>query len=138
MRRTQRDVVLDVLRDGAWHSTRELQDASGGLRVPSRVDELRQRGYPIECRRSAGADGRALWVYRLVGVGRLRVRPRAAPTSRAASSPAPRPVDDCATCGKHAELVDVDALYCAACVPPPVDEPPAEADGQLVLVDRAM
>jgi hypothetical protein len=126
MTRTQCDVVLDVLRDGHWHSTRELQEAGGGLRVPSRVDELRKLGFTITCRREA----RGIYVYRLGGDVTRDARP--AP---------PRPIDECVRCGRRAELVDADALYCAGCVEPAGDEkpsPPAQSDGQLVFLDRAM
>lgn len=65
MRRTQRDLVLELLNDGGWHSTIEFVDL-GILRAPSRVWELRCGGFPIECRRRPDRrSGKAIWEYRL-------------------------------------------------------------------------
>jgi hypothetical protein len=46
--RTNRERVLDLLRDGRYHDTLEVIRV-GGTRGPARIHELRERGYVIEC-----------------------------------------------------------------------------------------
>lgn len=65
MRRTQRELVLELLDDGAWHSSSEFVDV-GILRAAARVLELRGQGYPIETRHRPGRrSGKTIWEYRL-------------------------------------------------------------------------
>lgn len=48
-RRSKRDALLDLLRDGEWHTTIECARV-GGLRFGGRIGELRALGYDIETR----------------------------------------------------------------------------------------
>ncbi len=59
-RRTKRDALLELLRDGLWHPTLECTE-HGGLRFGARLLELRQDGFDIETR---GEDNQC--AYRLV------------------------------------------------------------------------
>ena len=59
--KTQRDLVLSVL-DGREHATIEFVKL-GILRLPSRVHELREHGFVIECKRRGPSS---TYVYRLV------------------------------------------------------------------------
>lgn len=47
---TQADRVYDVLSDGAWHDTREIESITKVTRVTSRVWDLKQKGHLIEAR----------------------------------------------------------------------------------------
>lgn len=61
---TQRQLVLDLLSDGAWHSSIEFI-SEGVLRAAARVFELRQRGFAIETRRVARPGRAPVFEYRL-------------------------------------------------------------------------
>ena len=61
-RRTQQQLVLELLSDSGWHSTLEFID-EGLLRVAAQVFELRCRGFPIEGRRRPNSR---VFEYRLV------------------------------------------------------------------------
>jgi predicted DNA-binding ArsR family transcriptional regulator len=53
--------VFDLLSDGAWHSTREIQQA-GGCDGCRRLRELRLMGAPIDGEKMPESNG---WRYRL-------------------------------------------------------------------------
>lgn len=53
--------VFDLLSDGAWHSTREIQGA-GGCDGCRRLRELRRMGVPIEGEPMQDSNG---WQYRM-------------------------------------------------------------------------
>lgn len=58
--------VLNVLKDGAWHSTVELSvSSSGGSEGTRRLRELRALGYQVEKRKKADSTQ---FEYRLIGV----------------------------------------------------------------------
>jgi len=59
-RRTHKQKVLDLLRDGRWHG--HMEGYRLGVMLHSRVADLRKDGYEIVCKR--GAEG---YLYRLVG-----------------------------------------------------------------------
>jgi hypothetical protein len=40
--------ILRVLEDGAEHTTRELMESTGSMRVGARILELREMGHPID------------------------------------------------------------------------------------------
>ena len=72
-RKTRRCGVWDLLSDGDWHATMEVNDVSvGGSEGCRRLRELRaeciegKRGFwrDIECKKSA--TGSDQWLYRLV------------------------------------------------------------------------
>lgn len=52
--------VHKVLRDRAWHSTRDIMRRAHVCAVNSTVSELRANGYRIECKRVAKR-----WFYRM-------------------------------------------------------------------------
>jgi hypothetical protein len=56
--------VLALLRDGAWHTTRNIVFGAEVMAVNSVVAELRANGYIIECESVSGIRGR--YRYRLV------------------------------------------------------------------------
>jgi Helix-turn-helix domain len=61
---TQRDLVLDLLAGGRWHSTVEFID----LGIPcagARAHELRSRGFAIETRRTDRRGSSPIFHYRL-------------------------------------------------------------------------
>ena len=67
---TDREFLLDCLRDGAWHSTAELLrysmlERGCGMTVHSRISDLRAQGLNVEYRRVDGRRGDA-HQYRLV------------------------------------------------------------------------
>jgi hypothetical protein len=67
--KTQCDTVLELLDDGAWHTTLEFVEL-GILRVSARVFELRRRDFAIEVRVSGrGRRGRSTYAYRLLESG---------------------------------------------------------------------
>ena len=53
--------VLDVLRDQAPHTTRDIIRAAGVCAVNSCIAELRANGYNISCRQA----GRGIYQYQL-------------------------------------------------------------------------
>ena len=59
--------VHAVLSDGQEHSTLDLVLEAGVCAVNSIVSELRANGVAVACRRSTGAAGQPLWLYRLAG-----------------------------------------------------------------------
>jgi len=65
--KSHREKVLELLSDGAWHSSRALQRV-GGTRAGARVQELRDRGFLIECRHQPDGSAGA-WEWRLTGQG---------------------------------------------------------------------
>ena len=58
---SQNDRILAVLADGREHEMRDIHREAGFCRLNSRISELRNRGYVIECQREGG-----LYFYRLV------------------------------------------------------------------------
>jgi hypothetical protein len=60
-RPSQNERILEILRDGRWHTNHEFYSFSV---LHSRVSELRSRGHEIEMRRSGGQE--ATYEYRLV------------------------------------------------------------------------
>lgn len=52
--------VLRYLADGLWHSTRDVIEGARVCAVNSVMDELRDNGYNIECRRTRPAYYRLL------------------------------------------------------------------------------
>ena len=58
--------VLEVLRDGQEHSTRELVDEARVMAVNSCIAELRQNGYQIDCRARKTEGGERYYTYRLL------------------------------------------------------------------------
>lgn len=64
---SQCDLILRVLRDGAWHSAAEIHQRCGYSRLNSRIAELRRRGHNIPpARRVEGASGPEAYEYRLI------------------------------------------------------------------------
>jgi len=59
--------ILDMLKDGRWHSGLLLREKGGGHNYTARIDELRARGHAIETSKRRGRDGFA--TYRLVNSG---------------------------------------------------------------------
>ena len=58
--------VLGVLADGRERSTLDIIDLAGVCAVNSCIAELRTHGAVIDCRVSADANGRRIWLYRLI------------------------------------------------------------------------
>ena len=56
----QRQLILDILHDRAWHTIADFGVAAYTGR--NRISELRRQGYAIEGRKR---DGSRLWEYRL-------------------------------------------------------------------------
>mgnify|MGYP001569948284 CR=1 FL=1 len=56
--------ILKALKDGGWHSAREIREATGGMveAVSARIQELKANGISIECK---FIDGQ--YRYRLMG-----------------------------------------------------------------------
>jgi Helix-turn-helix domain len=104
--RPQRNVVLDLLADGRWHTSREFVEL-GVLRAPARVLELRRRGFAIECRR-VDHQGGAVYAYRLE-----------------TSGPAVAAHDDAERPATRRALVD-----------DPEPAPPAESDVELPSIEE--
>ncbi len=75
------DILLELLADKEWHSTRELLQRSGGMTVHSRVAQLRKRDHRIEMERRPG-EGAAAYGYRLIS---------SPPDMRAGAAPHPVP-----------------------------------------------
>jgi hypothetical protein len=65
--KSHREKVLELLRDGAWHSSRALMQV-GGTRYGSRVQELRDRGFIIDCRHREDSPA-GVFEWRLSGEG---------------------------------------------------------------------
>jgi hypothetical protein len=64
---TDADFLLDVLKDGQWHSLQEIlwfsfKERGCGLTTHSRAADLRARGYDVQWK---GGKARESW-YRLV------------------------------------------------------------------------
>ena len=57
--------TLAALRDGEWHSTRDILRDAHICAVNSCIAELRANGYVITCQQRIGSDGRRLFFYRL-------------------------------------------------------------------------
>lgn len=57
--------VLELLSDGAWHSTLEIVQAARVCAVNSCIAELRDNGLAIACRQDRRRDGTRIWLYRL-------------------------------------------------------------------------
>jgi len=55
--------ILNLLKDGAWHTAAEVLEVAKGSEGLRRLRDLRAKGYNIEARRSA-EDSR-MFVYRL-------------------------------------------------------------------------
>lgn len=61
--------VLELLRDGRWHTAAEIERLCE-VTCHSRISDLRNRhGHVIERRRNPGGTGRATFMYRLVATG---------------------------------------------------------------------
>ena len=58
--------VLKLLRDGREYSTRQIVQDADVCAVNAIVAELRDNGYPVECRQVV-RHGRRIWLYRLPG-----------------------------------------------------------------------
>lgn len=56
--------VLNLLKDGAWHTAAEILEVAKGSEGLRRLRDLRKHGHQIEARRSA--DDSRMFVYRLV------------------------------------------------------------------------
>jgi hypothetical protein len=67
--RTRRAALLDLLKDGRWHSNYELVKV-GGVSFNSYLYKLRNAGWQIESRRVRGG----IWQQRLIGKGEPRRR----------------------------------------------------------------
>jgi hypothetical protein len=65
--KSHRARVLELLGDGEWHSSRALGHV-GGTRYGSRVQELRELGYLIDCRHREEAPA-GVYEWRLSGQG---------------------------------------------------------------------
>jgi hypothetical protein len=72
--------ILQLLADGRWHSTYELQ-VGLGVMAHSRVSDLRKRGYLIETRRTSG-EGLHANEYRLVAAPDETTAPPIPPSPR--------------------------------------------------------
>jgi len=59
---SNKDLMLELLRDGKWHSNRELQDVAGFC-YSARKSELRKEGWIIQPRHVKAGK----WEYRLTG-----------------------------------------------------------------------
>lgn len=65
---SQKERLLDLLSDGEWHTTVEIQRqvygvSHGGIcRIASRANDLRKEGYKIACEKDTGT----VWRYRLL------------------------------------------------------------------------
>lgn len=57
---TNRDRVLDLMRDGDWHTSVEIM-AVGGMRGVGRLNELKDLGYDYEKRKKTAG----VWEFRL-------------------------------------------------------------------------
>ena len=57
--------VLALLRDGNEHSTRAIVQECDVCAVNAIVAELRDNGYPVECRQEVRPGGGRVWLYRL-------------------------------------------------------------------------
>lgn len=66
--KSQTDRVLDVLRDGEWHTIQEIHAVVGPCRLNSRIADLRAKGHDIICDRQRVTPrfgfGRPETVYR--------------------------------------------------------------------------
>lgn len=68
--------VLAALADGVWHTVPEIHARVGGMRLNSRVAELRAKGYDIRCRTVQGRRGPDRYEYRLLSEpGASQARP---------------------------------------------------------------
>lgn len=65
--KSHREKVLELLRNGEWHSSRALGQV-GGTRYGSRVQELRDVGYLIECVHLENTPA-GVYHWRLTGKG---------------------------------------------------------------------
>jgi hypothetical protein len=66
------DFMLELLSDGREHSTmdiiyRSIRTRGCGITPHSRASDLRRRGHNIECVYGGKVQGRAVWVYKLIG-----------------------------------------------------------------------
>lgn len=60
--------LLEALRDGRPHTTKDLQDLTGGVAIGSAVSELRAHAYDIDCRFVRKTEtGAKVFEYRLLG-----------------------------------------------------------------------
>lgn len=58
--------VLEVLKDGKWHTSLEIAMKARTVAPGSCISELRTNGFDIECRyRETTEDGRRVFEYRL-------------------------------------------------------------------------
>lgn len=58
---TNRDRVLALMRDGAWHTTLEIMGV-GGVRGVGRLNELKELGYDYEKRKKTAG----VYEFRLI------------------------------------------------------------------------
>jgi len=65
--KTQKDRLLNLLKDGLWHDTPSIQivvygkNHLGVARIASRINDLKNEGYDIESRKKADA----IWEYKM-------------------------------------------------------------------------
>lgn len=97
-KKTQCQHVLDILRDGRWHTSAELE-MERRMRLNSRISELRARGHAIEHKRLHGVEQEsAAHCYRLASLAQPESADagppagvRLSPGSGCASDEGPRP-----------------------------------------------
>lgn len=58
--------VLHALASGKWVTSAEIERRAGSVRLPSRISELRKRGFQIDHRVVPGAKGKLAHKYKLV------------------------------------------------------------------------
>lgn len=128
-RPTQCDRMLGLLGDCGWHSTLEFIDPPLRILKPaSRAHDLREQGFAIETRRITRPGRSDVYEYRLASApvsvatlgtgGHPELRQRAGVELK--REHAPRPIDDCMSCGKRAALVETadGVLICDECAAP--------------------
>ena len=65
--KTQKERLLNLLKDGSWHDTPSIQivvygqNHLGVARIASRINDLKNEGYDIESRKKANA----IWEYKM-------------------------------------------------------------------------
>ncbi len=72
---SQCQAILEVLRDGEFHSVRQIHAQAGYSRLNSRISELRKQGHAIECVRVPKLRGVDAYQYRLDTRPRIAGRP---------------------------------------------------------------
>lgn len=91
---SQCDLILQVLRDGNWHTTAEIHQRAGFSRLNSRITDLRHRGLTIMSGRVEGEpNGPRAHRYRLVTSAEPSAATASADGSTDASGLVPSPQD---------------------------------------------